>query len=472
MKNAKTKNSKIFNNLIIYATRPFTLQSEEMRIVFLAAPGIKHVILKIRKGVRSIYYDKDDAKRAYQKILKQHLSNYNAQIEDYQKKKELLVKAGIDLEKSISKDNKSKAHLFRKWCDALKQYYIPVFAPFAIEEYFDPECRKLLRKEFGEEADKYFEIISSPSKLNDYQNMRIELIELKLSNKINDKTINKLVKEHCWQSEYSFIEPLLDRHYFINEIKKLSIKYALEEKKKLLGVNNKKFLEVYSKITNKRLKLISKIINDYMFIRTERVDYLKKAQTHLRPFYARLSKELARKTKNEWDYENVLYLLNKEIIDFLESNKIPDYKEAKRREKQDYLLYYDGKEHLTHDKKLVEELQKIIKRLETVKEIKGTIAFKGKVQGEVKLIFNKEDLTKFKEGQILIAKTTMPDYTATMKLAKAIVTDEGGITSHAAITARELHIPCIVGAKVATKSFKDNDIIEVDATKGIVRKLK
>ena len=61
-----------------------------------------------------------------------------------------------------------------------------------------------------------------------------------------------------------------------------------------------------------------------------------------------------------------------------------------------------------------------------------------------------------------------------IKLAKAItiVTDEGGLTSHAAIVSRELGIPCILGTKVATKVLKDGDLVEVDAEKGVVRKIK
>ena len=54
-------------------------------------------------------------------------------------------------------------------------------------------------------------------------------------------------------------------------------------------------------------------------------------------------------------------------------------------------------------------------------------------------------------------------------LCSAIVTDEGGIMCHAAIIARELKKPCIIGAKVATKVLKDGDLVEVDAEKGIVR---
>ena len=64
---------------------------------------------------------------------------------------------------------------------------------------------------------------------------------------------------------------------------------------------------------------------------------------------------------------------------------------------------------------------------------------------------------------------TTVDYLPAMKKASAIVTDDGGITSHAAIISRELGIPCIVGTKIATKVLKDGDLVEVNANKGEVK---
>jgi len=55
-----------------------------------------------------------------------------------------------------------------------------------------------------------------------------------------------------------------------------------------------------------------------------------------------------------------------------------------------------------------------------------------------------------------------------MKKAKAIITDKGGLTCHAAIVSREMRIPCVVGTKIATKILKDNDMVEVDAERGVV----
>ena len=66
---------------------------------------------------------------------------------------------------------------------------------------------------------------------------------------------------------------------------------------------------------------------------------------------------------------------------------------------------------------------------------------------------------------------TTPDYVPAMKRAAAIVTDKGGRTCHAAIVSRELKIPCVIGTKIATQVFKTGDIVEVDAERGIVKKI-
>jgi phosphohistidine swiveling domain-containing protein len=105
-------------------------------------------------------------------------------------------------------------------------------------------------------------------------------------------------------------------------------------------------------------------------------------------------------------------------------------------------------------------------------EIKGTVACQGKVVGRAKIIMHlKKDSDKFEEGDILVTGMTRPEFVPLMKKAAAIVTNEGGITCHAAIVSREMNKPCIIGTKVASELFKDGDLVEVDANKGIVRRV-
>ena len=93
-------------------------------------------------------------------------------------------------------------------------------------------------------------------------------------------------------------------------------------------------------------------------------------------------------------------------------------------------------------------------------------------RGMVKVVIAAHEIGKVKEGDILVAPSTAPSYIMGMKKAAAFVTDEGGITSHTSIVAREMKKPCLIGTKIATKVFKDGDYVEVDADKGIVRIIK
>ncbi len=104
--------------------------------------------------------------------------------------------------------------------------------------------------------------------------------------------------------------------------------------------------------------------------------------------------------------------------------------------------------------------------------LKGNVACKGALlSGEVQVILNADEIQHFKAGNIIVTSMTSPAYVQAMKGAKAIITDEGGITCHAAIVSRELGIPCIIGTRTATKMLHDGDYVEIDAEKGTVRKL-
>lgn len=106
-----------------------------------------------------------------------------------------------------------------------------------------------------------------------------------------------------------------------------------------------------------------------------------------------------------------------------------------------------------------------------VREITGQVACMGHARGMVKIVIRASDMVKMKQGDILVSIATDPDIVPAMKKAAAIVTEQGGVTSHAAIVSRELNIPCVIGTKIATRVLKDGDQVEVDAERGIIRKL-
>jgi len=100
--------------------------------------------------------------------------------------------------------------------------------------------------------------------------------------------------------------------------------------------------------------------------------------------------------------------------------------------------------------------------------LKGTPASHGRAEGRVVVVRSQKDFKKVSEGSIVVTKHTDPSMILIMQKAAAIITDQGGLTSHAAVVSREMGTPCIVGTKVGTKKLKDGDLVEVDAVKGTV----
>ena len=128
-----------------------------------------------------------------------------------------------------------------------------------------------------------------------------------------------------------------------------------------------------------------------------------------------------------------------------------------------------------------EKAKKIFKKLipesNNTRELRGSVGCGGYYKGKVRKIefsletvFSKE-IKAMKNGEVLVSGSTGPEMILACKKAGAIVTEEGGMLTHATIVSRELGIPCVVGTKIATKIFETGDMIEVDADNGVVRKL-
>ncbi|NTW89637.1 MAG: hypothetical protein HGB37_01855 [Candidatus Moranbacteria bacterium] len=102
------------------------------------------------------------------------------------------------------------------------------------------------------------------------------------------------------------------------------------------------------------------------------------------------------------------------------------------------------------------------------KVIKGNVAYPGIVEGTVRIVNSLEDLKKMNRGEILVSTQTTPELLPAMSKAAAFIADVGGIISHAAIVAREMKKPCIIGTEIASKVLRDGDRVRVDANSGVI----
>jgi phosphoenolpyruvate synthase/pyruvate phosphate dikinase len=118
-----------------------------------------------------------------------------------------------------------------------------------------------------------------------------------------------------------------------------------------------------------------------------------------------------------------------------------------------------------------EKIKKEVMKIDSsLKEIKGMAVSPGKIRGPAKIVFDPKDISKVKQGDIMVTVQAVPSFSSAIKIAGALLADGGtGITSHPATLAREAGIPCVTGLKVATDIIKDGDMIEVDGNIGVVR---
>lgn len=176
--------------------------------------------------------------------------------------------------------------------------------------------------------------------------------------------------------------------------------------------------------------------------------------------------------KSGYSKEQILCTVREELREYFVSQKLPSVSELKKRYTGGTLLFDKLLYNIYVGKKSA-QIKKLIESVKDAKKIKGQIAHKGVVRGKVKIIFNPlKEGKNFAEGEILVTGMTRPEFLPIMHKAAAFVTDAGGILSHAAITAREMKKPCIIGTKIATKVFKDGDIVEVNANTGVVKLIK
>lgn len=242
-----------------------------------------------------------------------------------------------------------------------------------------------------------------------------------------------------------------------------------ETELKALGEKEKKYKDMMKhlaqKVAPKERQLI-KIMQDIIFSRNYQKETVNECQHRSEPFLKRVADLVGMPW---WDF---LHLTPKEAEQTLATRKIPSQKILDQRKRGYAVIIENGTCFVGDDVEKYAVFDNERDDIQTVSGIiKGQPGCRGKVVGTVRVIMKKEELDRFKAGEILVTSMTSIDFVPVMKKAKAIVTNEGGITCHAAIISRELNVPCVIGTNIATKVLKTGDVVEVDATNGTVRKL-
>ena len=311
------------------------------------------------------------------------------------------------------------------------------------------------REKFSYFGIKFYDKLFFSWKKKIIQNIKIGEKLIKATNKEKNFISNmkdKEIKEKIFERVNLFQK--LGENYFYTEF------FFLDKVEKL----TKKELLKYKNISN-NLKRIGKLKFDARKILNQYYNYKK----IFKPYVEEIGRRKKRNDLPWLSYQEIFKIINKKSVPISKRGKI------------NWVLdKYNGWRLITGNKakNIIAQFDQQFFSINDIKFVKGIIASKGVYQGRIKIIKTifsdnvKKEIKKVKKGDVLIANTTGPEIIIACQNAGAIITDEGGLTSHAAIISRELNKPCIIGTKIATKVLKDGDLVEIDANKGVVRILK
>ena len=390
-------------------------------------------------------------------------------------------KLALDLDKILSQIKNTKLsgltnddflNLFNKFNNIYLDWwgFVQVIEPLALGlELMFKQSKKVSQKEFNSLTAPWQKSYSTEA-----EEQLLKITKKLLKKKNVESELKKYGQKYFWLNNGFGQTKYLTAAHFKKQIVTL-IKKDLNstEVDKILKLNNKRLkqIEAEGKNLTKGLKLskIQKRLVYLMQFFTNFQDERKALALKTNHYIALLLKELA--VRSKLAYKDVVFVLPQEYSALLDGT-FPRFK-IKKRQKHFSLIFsekgltiLEGVKSKLKESKLLGELNS-----QKIQELEGMRAMSGKIQGRVKIILNPEHAGQLKKGEILVTTMTSPDFIMAIKKAKAIVTDEGGITSHAAIISRELGIPCVIGTKIATRVLKNGDLVEVNANHGLVKKL-
>lgn len=281
--------------------------------------------------------------------------------------------------------------------------------------------------------------------------------------------IDQYVESYRWLSTISFeAEPLTFDAVLaqVKEAAKRDVSREIQESKKAIAGLLRTQRELMRRFKQEtELIKVSKALQVFGFLRSFRVDCTYVAYVNCWHILVELAKAL------KVSPLDLRYLTSDEIIGAAKGDR--GYSSSIQSRKKEHMTFFlDGRLFVLEGEMLKKVKKSIVfPAVERSGELRGMTAYPGIARGAARVVNALHEGKMLMKGEILIISMTDPQYVPIMERAAAFVTDQGGITCHAAIVAREMKKPCIIGTRHATQVFKTGDLIEIDATNGIVRKI-
>jgi len=331
--------------------------------------------------------------------------------------------------------------------------------------------KERVKKELGVSADEFaklWQILTAPA-YKSYVRVEEERL-LKIAQRKAYDEIDAVLEEYWWTSlgwESLTVNTKEDYLVRVKELENEDVLARLGEIEDDVGKIKKEKKELREKYTLSAETLYQlDLFDEYTYWH----DLRKEMQC--KTFHSNHLFLLEAARRHELEPEDLEWLWHDELLKLIRTGKVNKEEITLRKRAVGAIVSGGRVEWWSGDMAVQKKNDIVLPVDDSMNEARGEGASPGKATGTAKVCAGaSEAFAKIEKGDILICGMTSPDYVVAMRKANAIVTDEGGITCHAAIVARELGKPCVIATRVATKIFQDGDKIEVDATKGVVRKL-
>ncbi|MFH1316074.1 MAG: PEP-utilizing enzyme [Candidatus Woesearchaeota archaeon] len=393
-----------------------------------------------------------------------------------------------------TKNHMSNRELYQSYISFMDNYVKYLEYPVAIEciDVFSAYyLEKIVRDELPGLSDKQMNelilTLSSPKILSFIENERIDFLTILLghiddikkgfvNNDLRQKLDMHSAKHFHTQNNYKTINNL-DPDFFYEMLKEESQKEKQDIEKELRNLKNKvNNLQANAEYLKSKYNFSKNLLLHFKITETmgKSIDDRKDMMLKMNHYINEYCKKIAKRTKV--DLDDIYHYSVEDINNLLINDNVLDSEVVKKRKKGFvYVVSRGDINDINVDWFYGDHVDEILNLTLPDKniEIKGQVANAPvkTIRGTVQII---RDVSTevFDKGNILVTSMTRPEFVPLMRKAKAIVTDEGGITCHAAVVSRELGIPCVIGTKIASKAIKDGSEIEIDLEKGIVREVR
>lgn len=366
--------------------------------------------------------------------------------------------------------------LYIKFCDLLMTMRTFSSIPMALEHgtgVWTSLIRSILIKKIKDEQElnRVFSLLTTPEKISYVRQFDLDCANVgikKFTGKDIKKDIKDLLDKYAWIN-YTFEGIPIDEKYIAEKISSLGksredFEIVLKSESSRLSILTKEKKNLFRKFnfSGKDIEYFS-IGANLVFLKFYRKGVFAESYYNVEFLLEEIGRRVSCSRKQ------VANMLPYEVLAALELGSF-NCGIIDRRIKESILFHHAGKTFAFNSDFKALYADRIVEEAIS-SEISGQTAFPGTAKGIVRLVNVAADMKNFSKGDILVSRSTNPALVNAMEKSAAIITDIGGLTCHAAIVAREMKKPCIVGTKTATKVLKDGDYVEVDADKGIVKKL-